>query len=376
MNIRDFDGQFNSTLIWIFSSLLQMLIIEVFHGFGCVLLVMRVLPFVSRTPLGPIVCIGIMHSVCLVPSLLAVFFSHKSFRSLRRATRSLLVAFLDILALVLEVCAAFAPVVIYCTDNLRSVLPLDFLKNTGLVDRPGNELHSNKSSVNLTSGDTAMVHCVEPYCNLYWQIPLSLFLISLKWWENFVGVDRLCLKLFQAKRVLHAMRIKLNLVVSIVTMLAIIGSWYLLEYLQNQSKPSILRMLNLEADPEDANGTRNAALDLNILWATPSIVCIVCGLVCYYMSCLACKLLMQKVSFCIPMYLSTPTLVGIFLLQSYDYLPKITIAGVPVFVDFCCKDINKHGYLFVCAAVWWVVFLWINRHVWFPSAERIAKTEK
>lgn len=361
------------------STLLQMLIIEVFHGFGCVLLVMRILPFISRTPFGPITCIGIMHSVCLVPALLAVFFSHKSFRSLKKATCSLLVAFVDVLALVLEVCAVFAPVVIYCTDNVRSVLPLDFLKNMPLDGRSNGELLSeatNKSLVNSTSGDPAMTLCVEPYCNLYWQIPLSLFLISLKWWENFVGADRLCLKLFQAKRVLHAMRTKLNLIVSTITILAIIGSWYLLEYLQDRSKPSILKMLNLEADPKDESSMSYNSVDFHILWASPSIVCVVCGLVCYYMSCLACKLLMQKVSFCIPMYLSTPTLVGIFLLQCYGYLPKVIITGVPLLVDFCRKDVDKHGYLFVCATVWWVVFLWINRHVWFPSAERIARVEK
>lgn len=352
-----------------------MLVMEAAHGFGCVLLVMRVLPFVSRTPFGPVACIGIMQSICLVPSFLAVFFSQKSCRSLRKTACSLFVFCLDILAFLLEIVAVLTPVVIYCPADILSMLPFDRLRTIPYfsTDMSVGSSLSRNSSANVTSDVRELANrCVEPYCDLYWQIPLSLFLISLKWWENFVGRDRSCLKLFQAKKVVHVVRVKLNLVASGVAIAATIGSWYLLEYFQDRSDPSFLNKLDLSAVESDARKPVGYEVISNI----PCIVCVFCGLVCYCMSCLACKLLMQKVSFCIPMYLSMPTLVGILLLQCYGYLPTVVIDDRRVFIDYCHMPIGNHGYQFACASIWWLVFLWINRHVWFPSAERIAKTQK
>jgi hypothetical protein len=47
--------------------------------------------------------------------------------------------------------------------------------------------------------------------NVYWQMPVALVLISLKWWENFVDDDRGFLKLFQVNTAAR----KFSLVVSI-----------------------------------------------------------------------------------------------------------------------------------------------------------------
>lgn len=46
--------------------------------------------------------------------------------------------------------------------------------------------------------------------NLYWQMPAALVLISLKWWENFVGEDRRWLKLFQVNTDLNMLSRNLN----------------------------------------------------------------------------------------------------------------------------------------------------------------------
>jgi hypothetical protein len=54
---------------------------------------------------------------------------------------------------------------------------------------------------------------------------------------------------------------------------------------------------------------------------TPAIICGACALICFYMSCLACKLLMQRISFCVPLLMSTPTVAIILILQvSYRHI--------------------------------------------------------
>lgn len=47
--------------------------------------------------------------------------------------------------------------------------------------------------------------------DLYWQMPASLVLISIKWWENFVGEDRGCLKLFQVTFAEYSLSVLNNL---------------------------------------------------------------------------------------------------------------------------------------------------------------------
>ena len=72
------------------------------------------------------------------------------------------------------------------------------------------------------------------------------------------------------------------------------------------------------AEQSDGNSTTGDGTNgsSTVLTWTPGILVITTGLVCYYMSCLACKLLMQRVSFCLPVCLAPITVAVCVVLQA------------------------------------------------------------
>ena len=67
---------------------------------------------------------------------------------------------------------------------------------------------------------------------MYWQIPLALVLISVKWWENFVDKTKYTAKLFELKKEIQRVRVKMATVTSLWSILFVIGFVYVLEYIQ------------------------------------------------------------------------------------------------------------------------------------------------
>jgi hypothetical protein len=62
--------------------------------------------------------------------------------------------------------------------------------------------------------------------------------------------------------------------------------------------------------------------------------------------------------------------------QCYDVLPTAAISEKIQFEFLCDVKMEKYGYYIAGAALWYIVFLWVCRHIWYPEAERIAKLEK
>jgi len=82
--------------------------VEVLHNFGLVILVLRVLPC-----FGGLYGLGIMHSICLVPSILTVVFCrHKSYFNRKQVWRDRLTWLLDVVAMVLSIAAVVMPIVV------------------------------------------------------------------------------------------------------------------------------------------------------------------------------------------------------------------------------------------------------------------------
>ena len=340
-----------------------MLAVEVLHNFGMVLLLLRVLP-----NFGSIYAVGIIHSICLVPALLAlifvrrkVIFEHCCSRSLAGSLARYL---LDFVAFLLELCAIAMPVIICHFGLVSPPWASDYMLQNMQTSTVSNE---TVEWSNYTCGWWPPTQVSHMNVQLYWEMPLALVLVSLKWWENFVDKDRCCLNLFQAKSRLHVTRTRLNLILCPINVGVIFGSWYLIEYLQDTVGTGIPVLLGI---PQSVDVVFASEL-------TPGIICIFCGLVCYFMFRLASRLLMQCVSVCVPLFLAMPTVVAVILLQCHDILPPIKASSTLTF-EFRCDVQTKeyYGYYVVGAAVWWLVFMWINRHVWFPTAEKLAKTEK
>ncbi len=68
--------------------------------------------------------------------------------------------------------------------------------------------------------------------DIYWQVPLSLVLISIKWWENYVDRNRCTAKLFELKKEIQRVRVKMSVITSLWGITFTIGFLYFLEYLQ------------------------------------------------------------------------------------------------------------------------------------------------
>jgi len=84
----------------------QVIMVEVLHNFGLVILVLRVLPC-----FGGLYGLGIMHSICLVPSILSVVFA-SSQKNRRPAFQTYFKGFLDIIAMLLSIAAVAMPIIV------------------------------------------------------------------------------------------------------------------------------------------------------------------------------------------------------------------------------------------------------------------------
>jgi hypothetical protein len=62
--------------------------------------------------------------------------------------------------------------------------------------------------------------------------------------------------------------------------------------------------------------------------------------------------------------------------QCYGVIKPMPISSTISFEFLCDVTMDNYGYYVTGAALWYLVFLWVCRHIWFPEAERIAKSEK
>ncbi len=73
--------------------------------------------------------------------------------------------------------------------------------------------------------------------DMYWQVPLALLLTSVKWWENFVDKTSYTAKLFDLKKEIQRVRVKMAVITSLWGIFFTIGFVFLLEYIQVNSVP-------------------------------------------------------------------------------------------------------------------------------------------
>lgn len=113
----------------------------------------------------------------------------------------------------------------------------------------------------------------------------------------------------------------------------------------------------------------------------PLVIHVFSSAICFYTGRTACKLLMQKFGFSLPMTLTTPLTCGLMLLLSVS-------SGFQSRVDLYTGSLGKYFYLdgvsmatelFTIAiglSVFWLSQLWVSGHIWFPKLERMAKNER
>ncbi|XP_059171416.1 chitin synthase chs-2-like [Physella acuta] len=414
-------------------NLIWVLCVESIHSFGLCLFLFRVLPC-----LDTVRCLLLMNALCSVPAILRLFATKRSDEPKRKVATILL----DILALLMQLSAY---VIVLASMKSECVKTPSV---PGETSTPAPELASTNEG--------------SPWQNTYslsdmsWEIPLSLFLISVKWWENFCDEDLrigcIYVPIKQYKDALHRCRVKCYILASLWK----VGVTFGLAFLLVPNLPMIHKafgeLMNIPAEQTTYNGTTTQTTNLiqnllpNLLqptlqnvtsspfdnnnnvitqvasdepklpesmymeiihqncstillagknttvctktivyrwrqWQTylPPIVQILSTGLCYYFARLACKLCMQRISFSIPLSLSTP--VSVATIITICYLDSSKLELMPGFLKWTCTEGSGEKrwliwHLGLGFGLWWASQLWITRYIWTPKAPRLAFTER
>lgn len=100
------------------------------------------------------------------------------------------------------------------------------------------------------------------------------------------------------------------------------------------------------------------------------------GAIGYFCASLACKLRMQQVSFCLPIYLATPVVGMLVVLQCNGIMPALPVFGRLQYEFICPVSYSAHYLQLTASGIFWLSALWLTSYVWFPKAERLAFSEK
>ncbi|XP_021365805.1 uncharacterized protein LOC110458442 isoform X2 [Mizuhopecten yessoensis] len=233
--------------------------------------------------------------------------------------------------------------------------------------------------------------------NLYLIIIMvvSPIFISLNYWENYVRKgDRDSSGLPYLKRMITRGRTKIGL----LTML-----WKLA--LTFSVMPALIFGVNCNSTTECINsvfynfkdgqaphmntpigediridGDRKAAC-----WYLPlliAVVNIISDIVCFKVAKAACKILAHKVGYALPMALSTPVTIAL-LFGSYSSTTISTVASCTIpfptwegDASNVVDEINFYKFAIIAGILAYSSLLLITNHVWSPSKERLAATEK
>ncbi|CAL1526679.1 unnamed protein product [Lymnaea stagnalis] len=399
-------------------NMIWVLFIETVHTFGLCLFLFRVLPC-----LDTVRCLLLMNALCTIPAILRLFATKRSEDSKRKVATILL----DILALLMQLSAY---VIVLASMKSECVKTPSTPGETSETDVAGGSAWQNTYSLS----------------DMSWEIPLSLLLISVKWWENFCDDDIrlgcIYIPVKQYKDSLHRCRVKCYILASLWKVGVTFGLAFLLvpnlamidkafsDLLYTPAEqvtyngtftdltPKLLPFPNVTVSPLDnptllsereaklpeslfmgitfqncsltnttVGGKKNTTVCTTTKvyrwrqWETylPLIVQIVSTGLCYYFARLACKLCMQRISFSIPLSLTTPVSVAAIITICYVDSSKLEL--MPGFLKWTCTEGNGERkwliwHLGLGFGLWWASQLWITRYIWTPKAPRLAFTER
>ena len=99
-------------------------------------------------------------------------------------------------------------------------------------------------------------------------------------------------------------------------------------------------------------------------------------------------MILQVGSFALPLTIATPILLGAFISECEMWRGNNTDTGslgLPPYMYWTCDMGGQaHNYLYTlladyylpAAVLWWLSFIWVTAHIWFPSVERLVQTER
>lgn len=321
----------------VLSCSLQVLAIETLHTAGMSLFAFYVLPSID-----PLRGLALTFGVGVVPSIL------KMFDSQSEDGRKFYIIMADVIALVSQI-------------SILVLWPILILVNQ--TDR-----------------------------ELSWTIPVSLLLISIGWWENYINkftnMGKLGMRLREFKHKVRRMRTKIYILASLWKIILTMTLMTVMVTAGDKSCMSVL-YFDVEYAPDcphlvnpSGNNVDSDPLHTDPYWI--ALVQIAACLLCYQFSKTACKIMLQVVSFSLPLMLAAPFVGGLFIASCETWFKDGSSLLPPYLYWTCDIDGISRGflatlyadYVLPIAILWWVSFMWVTFHIWLPRVERLVQTEK
>jgi len=225
---------------------------------------------------------------------------------------------------------------------------------------------------------------------LTWTIPVSLLLISVGWWENYINkftaLGNIGARLRDFKHRVRRMRTKTYMLASLWK---IILTLVLMSVMMTSGQRSCLAVLYGDRDyapdcPHLVN-PRGNNVGSDIMETNPfyiAVVQVAACLLCYQFSKTACKVMLQVVSFSLPLMLAAPLFGGLFIATCETWFPAQHVPLMPAYLFWTCDvggvsrgflETLYGDYLLPVALLWWLSFMWVTFHIWMP---RVIKRNK
>ena len=232
--------------------------------------------------------------------------------------------------------------------------------------------------------------------HLTFFIPISLLLVSLGWWENYINQfshlgANLTLRLKELKRNVRRMRARIYLLIAPWKIMLTIGlasaavsegdlGCLQLMYFRKAANYSCSRMVS-----QSLNVTKITSSDFRQPYWIALVQISSCFL-CFLIARNACKMMLQVTSFAIPLSLSPPLIMAFFIGncetwrkdQFFNWLGEQSLfwtCDLPQVTSGYLKPAVVQFYFPVVIA-WWFSYLWVTAHIWFPRVERLVQTER
>ncbi|KAI9554330.1 hypothetical protein GHT06_019602 [Daphnia sinensis] len=215
-----------------------------------------------------------------------------------------------------------------------------------------------------------------------WILPVSLVLISLGWWENYVDKDApvgFVKVLSEIKEKMKKTRPFTQIFVSLWKLLVFLGTMLILVAVifktqQEHSSDTGFGLFFLSIKNGLIKfGTSSTSVD----WTSPFYVFITHSIASFFfygLSTFACKIGVQRSCFSVPVVLVTPIFICMWAVTQFDLL-NLCHNCLTIGTQYFTHENHQKSVLLLCLAiVWFLSRIWITLHIWKPAEQSEAET--
>ena len=349
----------------------QVLFIESLQCLGVFLLLNIVLPNFDTYR-----SLFLLTAVATIPAFLQMFS--------RPQNKPIWHTVLDIFAFLMQLSALIFWLTLYLVEETENEVTIDEFCDEKSWNS-SKTLSENTTKNNTTNYLETSQGLPDSFVSLV-VLPVALFLCSLAWWENYIDMHsrlgRPGVAILAFRDSVKAAKTKIYAVVAMVKILVTFSALLLVFGLESDNTTDIKGLFSSKNfftnrcdDTDDVSG------EFVSDWLVVTTIQVVVGAAAFYLSDLAVKGHMQMACFTLPLFMSTPIVFGLltWACESCDTSFVINIDYTYFFNCYHGFDSFPDSFLsnfIYFGAVWWLSQVWISRHVWSPTIERLAKSDK